>query len=340
MPADLDGVPLIPGQFRDPFVWREAGVWFALIGAGLEGLGGTALLYRSKDGTRWEPLGSLLVGDEHAYPATGVMWELPVLLPVGVAADGRQRHALFIAPWWKGPNPHHLQHVWHWIGIWDAVSARFVPDHIEPREFDGGGHLTGPSGTVLEDGRAILWTITQDKRSGEEQVATGWAHNAGIPLELGLSAAGTLEVRPVAELAGLRDERVHHSQGVLRGRHLDIELVIQGDFEIDVFAHPDGLECTTLGVDAERAWVDRSCASLAGEYCEPVRAIPHHRSIQPTRARLVLDGSMIELWVDDTVMITSRSYSRPDSDHVRLRLPAGTHAVTFNAFRIHPAYRT
>ncbi|WP_426320522.1 glycoside hydrolase family 32 protein [Microbacterium sp. E-13] len=340
MPTAIEGAALVPGQFRDPFAWREGSTWFVLVGAGIEGRGGTALLYRSADGRAWESLGPLLTGDVGAHPSTGVMWELPVLLPIGTAADGTLRHALFVAPWWAEESEHHLQHVWHWIGRWDPLTGRFQPDHAEPREFDGGGHLTGPSGAVLEDGRSILWTIAQDKRTGADQIDSGWAHNAGFPLELGLSASGTLTVRPVAELDLLRSERVIARDARLRGRHLDVELIIDGEFELDVFASDDGRERTTLGVDRDRIWVDRSHASREPGYCERRRAIARPTSSAPARARLLLDGSMIEFWVDDSVMITSRSYSAPSSDRVRLRPAPDARISRFDAFRIHSAYRT
>jgi sucrose-6-phosphate hydrolase SacC (GH32 family) len=311
------------------------------VGAGLDGRGGTALLYRSADGRTWELCGPLLVGDATRYPASGVMWELPVLLPVGRGADGALRHALFVAPWWAGPSEHHLQHVWHWIGTWDPRAAQFRPDHDEPREFDGGGHLTGPSGTVLEDGRSILWTIAQDKRSAADQFASAWAHNAGLPIELGLSASGSLAVRPVAELALLRDEQLVAEGRTVRGRHLDVEIEAQGGFELDVLASDDGRERTTLGVARDRVWIDRSRSSLDPEHCESMRGIDlePEPDVTVTLCRLLVDGSMIELWVDDAVAITSRAYTALDGDLVRLRPAPDARILRFDAFRIHSAYR-
>lgn len=325
MPDSVPGwaAPLIPGQFRDPFVWREGERWFLTVGAGLAGVGGVALLFESSNGTQWEQRPPLLVGDVGAFPATGVMWELPVLLPIGVGADGRARHALFVAPWWAGPNEHHLQHVWHWVGVWDAAAGVFEPDHDEPREFDGGGHLTGPSGTVLEDGRAVLWSITQDKRSMPELAASGWAHNAGWPLQLGLHPDGELSVKPVTQLASLRRERREPGTGrdLARGRHLDIELdLADGGFEIEVLRSADGREATVLGVSDTEVWVDRTRSSLAEEHTEARRSFAR-RPRRALRARIVVDGSMIEMYIDDRVSMTTRAYPvSGDAVGVRLRL--------------------
>ncbi len=355
MPASVPGHAdaLVAGQFRDPFVWREGDDWFLLVGGGLEQRGGAALLFHSHDGDHWEPQAPLLVGDVARFPATGVMWELPVLLPVGNAADGRPRHALFVAPWWAGESEHHLQHVWHWIGVWDAAERRFTPDDSTPREFDGGGHLTGPSGTVLGDGRSILWTIAQDKRSLAEFAASGWAHNAGFPLELGLHGDGALAARPVAELRLLRERPIlversmtdaangpDDATALLRGRHLDLELEVEGTgFEIEVLRSNDGSETTVLGVTGTDVWIDRSRSSRRVEHTEPSRGI--RRPASPgVHARLLVDGSMIELYVDDRVSLTSRAYPvGADADGVLIRLARGARLASFCAFELHSAYR-
>ena len=373
MPTSVPGSTesLVSGQFRDPFVWREGDDWFLVVGAGLERRGGAALLFHSSDGDHWEQQEPLLIGDVERFPATGVMWELPVLLPVGIGADGRRRHALFVAPWWAAPSEHHLQHVWHWIGVWDADARRFTPDDPAPREFDGGGHLTGPSGTVLDDGRSILWTIAQDERSLAEFDASGWAHNAGFPLELGLHADGALMMRPVAEHRLLRErplaldrsvtdaadrtdasdradatgradatDRADAAAVLLRGRHFELELELDGaGFEIEVLCSADGSETTVLGVSGTEVWIDRSRSSRRAEHTEGRRGIRRPPSPR-VHARLLVDGSMVELYVDDRVSLTSRAYPvSADAHDVRVRLARGARLISFSAYELHSAYR-
>ena len=89
------------GQFRDPFVWKETAedgqpIWYQIVGSGiLDGdtrVGGTALLYTSRDLVNWEYRNPLFIGDALKYPKTGQVWELPVLLPVGsIDGDGEAR---------------------------------------------------------------------------------------------------------------------------------------------------------------------------------------------------------------------------------------------------------
>ena len=47
--------------FRDPFVWKEKDGWYMVLGSGIKGQGGAALLYRSKDLTEWEYMHPLCV---------------------------------------------------------------------------------------------------------------------------------------------------------------------------------------------------------------------------------------------------------------------------------------
>jgi sucrose-6-phosphate hydrolase SacC (GH32 family) len=206
---------------------------------------------------------------------------------------------------------------------------------------------------VLDDGRAILWTIAQDKRSLAEFAAGGWAHNAGFPLELGLHHDGALAVRPVAELALLHEGpvRLDHSiadagnraddaSALLRGRHLDLELEVDGaGFEIEVLRSPDGSETTMLGVTGTEVWIDRSRSSLRPEHTEGRRGI--RRPASPwVHARLLVDGSMLELYVDDRVSLTSRAYPiGTDAQDVRVRLAPGARLSSFSASELHAAYR-
>lgn len=82
-PADLEVT-----AFRDHCVWREGETWRQLIGSGIRGRGGTALLYESTDLREWAYVGPLLVGDGAVGDAgaadwTGTMWECVDLFRIG-----------------------------------------------------------------------------------------------------------------------------------------------------------------------------------------------------------------------------------------------------------------
>ena len=180
------------GQFRDPFVWKETAedgkpIWYQLVGSGIvDGetkVGGTALVYTSRDLVHWEYQNPLFVGDAQTYPKTGQVWELPVLLPLG-ERRGVEKYVFVVNPWFDGYNENTAKNTYYWVGEWDRQKHTFVPDHEEPRLFDYGEHFTGPSGMVDPKGRSLLFTITQDGRSEDEHHDAGWAHSMGLPVEL------------------------------------------------------------------------------------------------------------------------------------------------------------
>lgn len=334
------GLEPLPHEFRDPFVWRDGDRWFQLVGAGLAGHGGTALLFRS-DSARaasWEACGPIAVGDARSRPDTGVMWELPVLLPVGADAAGRRKHALFVTPWWPEPCEHSLLHAWYWVGTWDAELATWHPDHEEPRELDLGGFFTGVTGSVTEDGRTLLWTITQDLLAEEEHTRRGWAGNAGLPVTIRY-ADGDLRVAPVEELTALREPPVVELAGdglpaavVLdAGPMVEVlalaEVPLGGTIEVAVREPASGaaavrLTVTRTGPTAGRVAVLRpgapepGRAERGGEVELPLDA--------PVPLRVLLDHSMVEAYVAEHRSVTTRAWARPgDGDRGAVRVTGG-----------------
>jgi sucrose-6-phosphate hydrolase SacC (GH32 family) len=333
--------PPLATEFRDPFVWRDGDEWFMLVGSGAGGAGGTALLYVSPDMNAWTYAGALLVGDVGTYPATGVMWELPNLLPVS-GPDGT-RHVFIVSPWWPQPTPYSLRYAWYWIGSWDARARRFTPDHDEPRHFDYGGYFTGPTGTVDEFGRTLLWSIAQDGRSDAEHRAAGWAHNAGLPLELSLGDDGDLRIAPVRELAGLRRDAVvdlrepslDDAAAAMAGvdtdmAELELEAVVPGtsQLQIEVRRTSDGTEKATLRYDAGECRIETDVDGVA-------RGGPLTLDGDRLRLRVFLDRSMVEAYANGRRSLTSRIYPRHPEKAQGMGISASAD-VTLNRLRVWP----
>lgn len=346
MPPDPD---LVTGQFRDPFVWREAGQWFMLVGAGVTGLGGTALLYRSQDGRDWQPSGRLHAADCGRHPGVGEMWELPVLLPVRTA-DGRQRHVLLVCPWWARVPDGQIVEVLHWVGTWSPDHGSFVPDHDEPRRFDHGRHFTGPSGYVTSDGRTVLWSIAQDGRSATERLRTGWAHHAGLPLELGLDDSGRLTVTPVGELATLRQALVGESTPddaadtgwavTLASGLAQVELLIEasltgpGEIVLEVTGNA-GTEAL-VRVSAERIVLERPMAPAYDDWHPGTCDVGPPPGAGERTVRLFLDGALLEVYVDDRTSLTTRLPPTGPPPSLVLRSSAGAHVTRWRAWHLAP----
>jgi sucrose-6-phosphate hydrolase SacC (GH32 family) len=337
------------GEFRDPFVFRDGDRqrWFQLVGSNLPGRSGTALVYESNDLRTWTPRGPLFSIDAAPYPNFEKTWELPVLLPLGRGSDGRERHVFL--------NDVRGQ-AYYWIGVFDAASARFVPDSAAPRTFDlGEGHFSGPSGFVdPKTGRAIVFSIAQGERTLQEEHDAGWAHNGGLPITLSLGKDGDLRLAPIAELAALRgrqlldlrDVGVAEAQQALAavaGDGLEIALELApaqgpGKRGLRLRAAPDGAEHTDLYVDParKRLEIDRSRTSLAKSY--GVQGGPFDLGAEHLRLGVFLDRSMVEAYVNERRSLTSRTYpTRNDAQGLALLAQPGDRIVSLKVWAMNPA---
>jgi sucrose-6-phosphate hydrolase SacC (GH32 family) len=191
----------------------------------------------------------------------------------------------------------------YWVGRWDA--GVFTPDHEAPRRFDYGRHFTGPSGNVLADGRTILWSIAQDGRTSDVQRLGGWAHNAGLPLELSLAPNGDLAIRPVRELALLRKELLTLP---VSGMALELEVhavLLDGD-ELRVrLTSADGDVLAEIWVDARTLGVTRSGMNDSWSSAEPASG-PVELADGRCRLRVFVDHSMVEVYLNESRSLTTR----------------------------------
>lgn len=324
---EIMGHRVLPREFRDPFVWREGDFWCQLVGAGVEDVGGTALLYTSTDLIHWDYRGPLLIGDRQRYPIVSMMWELPVFLPLG-----QGKHIFLFSPWWAPghESAHFLKYVPYWIGTWDTDTLKFTPDHDQPQIFDYGEHFTGPSGTVDAQGRTIVLNIAQMKRDVQMSYDSGWDGNAGLPVILFLHDDGQLGIEPIPELETLRGEQLvalrhvalraaNEQLSSVSGTMLEIQLTARvPDSEklgIKVRRTSDGAEETLIYYDVrhEMFGINRDKSSLSASI--------HQRGIQGGPLRLAdgllhlhiyLDQSMIEAYANQRKSITSRAYPTRD----------------------------
>jgi sucrose-6-phosphate hydrolase SacC (GH32 family) len=330
------------GEFRDPFVFRDSARWFQLVGSSLPGRSGTALVYESSDLHHWTPRGPLFSIDARRFPGFEATWELPVLLPVGKGRDGRERHVFL--------NDVRGQ-AYYWIGVFDAASARFMPDSEAPRVFDlGQGHFSGPSGFVdPRTGRSIVFSIAQGERSLRDEYDAGWAHNGGLPLVLSLGADGELRLAPIAELAtlrtrellALRDVSVAQANAALaavHGRALEVELELapsaaHGKRGMVVRAAPGDAELTALYVDTARNRLEIDRTHSASGRDGGVQGGAFNLAGEPLRLRMFLDGSMLEAYVNQRNSLTSRIYpTRADADGLALLAQAGDRIVSLKVW--------
>lgn len=336
-----EGMNLHHDGFRDPFVWKEDGRWFQLVASGFEGKGGTIPVFVSDNLTKWDFKGFLMDFPHEKYPHLGEIWELPVLLPISP-----EKHILLISPVGKGA---HVE-VYYWIGEWKAEEAAFLPDFEEPKLIDLGlFHFTGPSGMIdPHTGKILLFTIAQGERTVEKEYESGWAHTAGMPVQLSLDAEGGLLVEPADAAESLREEALLALSEVtakeaqpylkeVKGDMLDILLEVEAErsFALRVRMTPDQEEETVFLYDAaeNRFSADRTRSTRdPAEKTGGIQGGKLEKRLPVLKVRLLLDKSLIEVYLNNSQTLTTRTY--PDSlDALGIRLD-GPDDLKINALNI------
>ncbi len=279
---DLEG-------FRDPFVWKEDDMWYGVIGSGIKGKGGTALLYKSPDLLTWNYLHPLCIG-------FGRNWECPNFFPLG-------------EKWLLVVSPH--GEVKYSVG--DYKNHRFHPGQWRRMDFGGRPGFYAPNCLKDAKGRRIMW---------------GWIHGGGseghpwngmlsLPRVLSLSADNSLRMQPLPELKSLRNNHIHVENVRLvpdslyfmpEAKSNTFELLVEfepGNSEgiaINVLQSPDGKNKTTIFYDAQNLRLS------SGDYSGTFQLLPDEPVLQ---LHIFVDKSVIEVFANQRECLTVRRY--PDS---------------------------
>ncbi len=334
-----DGLELV--GFRDHSIWREGRVWYQIIGAGIAGVGGDALLYSSVNLLEWEYLGSLMAKSPRDR---GTMWECPDFFPLG------DRHVLLVS---RLP---HLMGGDIWRTRVQCMSGGFEGHKFRPIRtdvLDAGGNFYAPQ-TMLDDaGRRLMWGWITEGRSRTAQAIAGWTGVISLPRILTLDETGWLIQAPVGGTDVLRTNHIH-VDGMdipagaiaidgLRGDSLEIrarfEIAAATTFGLGVRCSPDGEEQTTIEVDLEQQTltVDRTESSLDPEalLTRESGALRSPAAGDELELCVYLDRSVIEVFANGSAA-TSRIYPmRADSLGVSLfATGAGVRLTEFDAWEM------
>jgi beta-fructofuranosidase len=300
-PSDLHLV-----EYRDHSVWREHDAWYQLMGAGSEGQGGMALLYRSTDLRSWDYLHPLLVGDLHRHTPlwTGSMWECPDFFPIA------GRHVLIVSVWDKNQ----LHYSAAMIG--DYRDQHFFPE-VEHKLDYGDRYFYAPQSFTDAGGRRIAFGWVQEGHSVEAQLSCGWSGVMSLPRVLSLGADGHVRMQPAPELMTLRAEHTHKTAVnvptdqvvVLSDVTGDtLELIVElapareGLCGIVVRCSSDGAEQTQIKYDAalHQLIVDRTESSLDPTTDRNLHVAPLTLGVdEPLRLHIFLDRSVLEVFAND-----------------------------------------
>ncbi|WP_282017664.1 GH32 C-terminal domain-containing protein [Salegentibacter mishustinae] len=308
-------------EFRDPFVFQIEGTYYMIVGSGIEGKGGTAPLFESEDALHWKYVNPFYITDIEKYPFMGGVWELPVFLPLK-RKDGIEtgKYVFLVLPLRNEADVE----VFYWIGEFDQDNKKFVPDDPEPKLMDYGDFgFTGPSGLVdPKTGRSIVFSIAQGKYGNLDTYNMGWAHNAGLPIELWLNDSNELRFGPIEEIKKLRGEKLLSCKNCSKdfinaelkkvsGDQLEIEMEFEvSDYRkgIEVRSTPDGSTKAMIYYDpATKSVVFDKLQKNPEREFKALRA-PIGNDASKLSIRVFLDRSMVEIYINNKVSITDRIY--------------------------------
>ena len=339
--------------FRDHCVWREAGVWRQIIGAGIRGVGGTALLYESTDLRQWRYVGPLAVGDASgrtglgglpdAKDWTGAVWECTDLFhldsqgtgaPGGGHAEGTD---VLVFSAWDFDTLHPL-----------CFTGTYQGDVFEPTGLHrldlGERAFYAPQSFRDEAGRRIMFGWLQEERAPSASVWEGWSGAMSLPRVMSLDG-GTPSFAPAPEVSALR----HDLAQIVAGTHpvalrpgaeiagpagdqldleIDLSIPLGGVAHLVLLATPDRAEQTILQLRRDHdqsatVQLDRSRTSRDPNAWTADRAglipVGVDGSIS---VRALLDHSTLEVFINGQPL-TARAYpTQTDALDTALTVPA------------------
>lgn len=270
----IAGMPDEPGigDVRDPFLFTFNGSQYAIQGAGYTDGTPVILLYRCHTMSNWEYLGPLIAGGSGTAQewAPAQIWECPQLF----AVDGQW--VLMLSLWNRGD--HSLDRVSYLTGELSEGGAglKFLP--TGGGLVDGGPDFYAPqvvAGTAAEP-RTLMWAWSWEKSRDDADIrASGWAGVLSYARELSFSD-GQLRSQPVAEVATLRAGVLSDGVATFPVPAPDRAFEVLADGPVDLVLVDSGAEDLVATIPAGRILVDGSLVEVfaEGAIARTVRSYP------------------------------------------------------------------
>lgn len=332
--AKHDANPVIPETplgldligFRDHTLWREGDYWMQGIGAGVRGVGGTVLLYRSKDLCQWDYLHPLLIedGTDHNGLWLGTMWECPQFFALGA------KHVLMFSAWEGGKGLYSV----YMIGRYQ--DQHFYPETTHKLDF-GDGYFYAPQMMVDEAGRTLLFGWVQEGRDIASQVAAGWSGVMSLPRVVSLHKDGTLCIQPAPELQTLRGQHWHFTDLALESGQTRLLEEVTGD-QLEIIAEfaitSDSIVSLVVS-EQTRIFYDAQTGQLGVETSQGIKAgalqVP---AGQPLRLHTFIDHSVIEVFANDRACVTNRVYPIGQHPSLGIQITGGATLIQIAAWQL------
>ena len=313
-------------DFRDPKIWYEDGMYYAVVGNRSADKSGQILLFESPDAMHWS-FASVLASCHNQF---GKMWECPDFFPLC------GKHVLLTSPQnmtSMGLEFHPGNNTLCIIGDYDHDRKHLLRDNTQA--IDYGTDFYATQTLLAMDGRRIMIAWMQSwESSGCKPNGLPFFGQMTLPRELSIRD-GRLVQNPVREIEQCRSVKVSYQnvmitgetnlQGI-KGRVIDMTVTVrQGNknqmyrtFKIGVAK--DGERVTTIRHKPENNTIriDRSRSGFPHDIVN-VRDFPIAAK-EELKLRIILDRYSLELFVNDGEQAASFVLYTPVTYPLRLRL--------------------
>lgn len=186
-------------DWRDPYLFRENGETYMVIGGHPRGEKGSIMLYEALNPelTEWRFLGVPFSGEEGN-------WECPNFFKID------EKYVLVYSP---------HGHVEYYIGSLDLKNVKFIPETHGVIDNGANWNYYAPNTLQKDDGRRILFGWIPGFK--KEQ---GWQGAISLPRDLSINDLGRLIQKPVPELTNLRGDLLQKTDVTLNNKPFEIEI--------------------------------------------------------------------------------------------------------------------
>ena len=279
-------------MFRDPFVWRDGDDWSMVVGAAAADQTAAVRHYRSADGLRWTFVGDLVAMRRDTVDGidTGEGWECPQIITV----DGTD--VAIVASWSHAAGPGDV------IAIPLTGSGRLY-------RVDDGQHFYAASVMRESSWGPVLFGWITEGRTADWSGQAGWSGAISVPRRVWLTE-GRLASEPHPALESLRVGAGQPAAGATIGAQAEIVVPVPTTGEVRIrFSETEHLDIR-VDLEADTLTVDRSAAST-DHRADPSPAVvraPFALSAERAAVRVLLDGSVVEVFTSAGRSVTTRVY--------------------------------
>lgn len=324
-------------DFRDPKIWKEDDIFYAIIGSRNEDGSGQLALFQSENALEW----SFIKIIDKCMNEYGKMWECPDFFSL----DGKQ--VIILSPQEmkaKDLEYHNGNGTMCFIGTYDKKDKVFVRENNHA--IDYGLDFYAPQTLITEDGRRVMigWMQSWDNYLTPNYL--NWSGMMTIPREL-TQRDGRLIQNPVNEITQYYKNKIsyinHEINGKQRltgiiGRTIDITVeLIESKcdmFHIVVAENQEYQTSISFDVKKNILLFNRNYSGLPRDIiCERKMVVKNQNG--KLKLRILLDKYSVEIFTNDGEQaMTSLIYTPQEADGIVFEAENGSATINVTKYDV------